>query len=221
MFENNKKDILSREIELSLLSLISNKLRIGIVGAGKAGYIKARHFLKQGCYVEVLSKEENSELMELKGYNLKTIIKEYDRSFIEDKHILIIAINDEEVRDIIKRDCKEMYKIYIDSSSFMDGMGAIPVQRDLDNIVIGINTRGGNPKGSMFLGEKAEVELKKYDNFIGFTTIIRNKVKDIPSIKKSVIDFIFKEDFLFFFNKGKGDTVLRMFFDLEVLNNEE
>ena len=221
MLEDNKKDILNRGVEFSLLSLISNKLRVGIVGAGRAGYINARHFLKQGCYVEVLSKEESLEFMELKDYNFKAISKEYERGFIEDKHIVIIAINEEETIGCIKRDCEDMYKIYIDSSSFMDGMGVIPVQRDLENIVIGVNTRGGNPKGSMLLGEKAELELKKYDDFIGFTTIVRNKVKNIPSLKKSVIDFISKEDFLFFFNKGKENEVLRMFFDLEVLNNED
>ena len=42
----------------------------------------------------------------------------------------------------------------------MEGMGSIPMQKDLKNIVVGINTRGGNPKGSRFIAQKVEETIK-------------------------------------------------------------
>lgn len=215
MYKNSKEDILNGELNYSLLSIFSEKLRVGIIGAGVGGFIKAKHFYNQGCYIEVLTKECNSSFDKLCGKNMNIIKKEYYESFLDDKHLIIIAVDDSKIAKKIKDDCEKRYKIYINSTSFIDGMGSVPVQKDLDNIVVGINTRGGNPKGSMMLGNIVASELEKYDNFIGFTTIVRNKVKNIPEIKKSVIGFIATEDFLFFYNKGKGKEVLSMFFDKE------
>lgn len=209
--ENNKKDIPSKKVEYSLISIFSKKLRVGVIGAGNAGFIKAKHFVNQGCQVEVLAKEYIKDFDSLIGDNIKFHKKDYEKSFITDKHLIIIAIEDKNKRDEIKVDCEKEFKIYIDSSSFLEGMGSIPVQRDLDNIVIGVNTRGGNPKGAVFLGDKAYEELKNYDKYIEFTTLARNYVKD-KSYKEDVISFITTEDFHFFYEKGCGKEVLDMFF---------
>ena len=55
MEEDNRKDIYNEGIDYSYISLISKKLRVGIIGGGKAGFIKIKHFIKNKCYVEVLS----------------------------------------------------------------------------------------------------------------------------------------------------------------------
>lgn len=56
MDRNNRENIYDEGIEYSYISLISKKLRVGIVGGGKAGTIKARHFVRNKCCVEVISK---------------------------------------------------------------------------------------------------------------------------------------------------------------------
>ncbi|MDS0524263.1 NAD(P)-dependent oxidoreductase [Clostridium sp. SHJSY1] len=212
MFKDNKKNILRREVDFSMVSLFSSKLRVGVIGAGRAGYIKAKHFLEQGCYVEVLCLESYDKFQELDMYKLKLIREKYSKKFILDKHLIVIAIDGDEDINIIKSDCESLYKIYINSKSFENGMGAVPVQKNMNNFIIGINTIGGNPKASVMLGKKAKENLKEYDDFIGFITKVRSKVKKMPEIKKDIIDFIASEDFFFFFEKGKEEIVLKLFY---------
>ena len=78
------RKILNRGVDFSLISVFSKKTRrVGIIGAGRGGFIKAKHFFNQGCSVDVLAKEIGEEFKELKGENIKIYIKEYDRSFIK------------------------------------------------------------------------------------------------------------------------------------------
>lgn len=209
MSRNNKKDICTGRIDYSSIAFLSKKLRVGIIGAGKGGVIKAKHFLKQNSQVFILTKDKISQ----EGIEKATIInKEYDRSFISDKHIIIIAVKDETLRNKIKEQCEEIYKIYIDASNFKEGMGVLPVQRESKNLVFALNTKGGNPKASVFISNKIKEELKKYDDFVEFTTIVRNKLKE-NKLKDEVLNFVFNDDFIFFFNKGKGSLVLKLFYD--------
>jgi len=148
MSRNNKKDICEGRIDYSSIAFLSKKLRVGIIGAGNGGLIKARHFLKQNSQVFILTKDKISS----EGIEKATIInKEYDRNFILDKHIIIIAVKDETLRNKIKEQCEEIYKIYIDASNFKEGMGVLPVQRESKNLVFTLNTKGGNPKASVFI----------------------------------------------------------------------
>ncbi len=210
MLTNNKKDICTGRIDYSSIALISKKLRVGVIGAGKGGVIKAKHFLKQNSQVFILTKDKISQ----EGIEKATIInKEYDRSFILDKHIIIIAVKDDGLRNKIKEHCEEIYKIYIDASNFKEGMGVLPVQRESENLVFTLNTKGGNPKASVFISNKIKEELKKYDDFVEFTTIVRNELKENNKLKDEVLNFIFNDDFIFFFNKGKGNIILKMFYD--------
>lgn len=210
MLTNNKKDICTGRIDYSSIALISKKLRVGVIGAGKGGVIKAKHFLKQNSQVFILTKDKISQ----EGIEKATIInKEYDRSFILDKHIIIIAVKNKSLRNKIKEHCEEIYKIYIDASNFKEGMGVLPVQRESENLVFTLNTKGGNPKASVFISNKIKEELKKYDDFVEFTTIVRNELKENNKLKDEVLNFIFNDDFIFFFNKGKGNIILKMFYD--------
>lgn len=210
MPRNNKKDICTGIIDYSSIAFLSKKLRVGVIGAGNGGVIKAKHFLKQNSQVFILTKDKISS----EGIEKATIInKEYDRSFILDKHIIIIAVKDENLRNKIKEHCEEIYKIYIDASNFKEGMGVLPVQRESKNLVFTLNTKGGNPKASVFISNKIKEELKKYDDFVEFTTIVRNELKENNKLKDEVLNFIFNDDFIFFFNEGKGSIILKMFYD--------
>lgn len=221
MDEDSRKDICNEEIDYSYIALISKKLRVGIIGGGKAGAIKARHFVKNKCYVEILSKTFNEEIIELsknEHERLKLINSEFSYEFLRDKHLIIIALGDEFLKNKVKNYCDENYKLYIDSSRFIDGMGSVPIQKNTENITFALNTKYGNPKGTVLLSDKVKNLLEKYDDFISFTGKIRNKVRELPAYKNDIITFVNGEDFIKSFDEGKGEKLLRTNFPKEIVD---
>lgn len=219
MYENNRKDIYNKEIDYSYISLISNKLRVGIIGGGKAGEIKTKHFVNNKCYVEVLSHKFNEEIIELSKTSmgkLKLLNEEFSYEFLKDKHLIIIALGDKSLKDKIKKYCDENYKIYIDSSNFTDGMGVVPIQRNTENITFALNTKYGNPKGAVLVSNKVKSLLEEYDDYIGFIGKIRNRAKEFPEYKNEIIRFIGNDGFKKFFDEGKSENVLRINFPKEI-----
>lgn len=221
MSKDIRENIQTREIEYTYLALMPKKLRVGIIGGGKAGLIKAKNFIKKGCYVEILSKTFLEELINIENNNIVLNRKAYNKDFIKDKHIIIIALNDEKIRKEIIRHCEEEFKIFIDCSNFKDGMAVVPVQRETSNISFALNTKIGNPKGAVIVAEAAIKTLKEYNSFIEYSGLIRNKVKKLEQYKKEIIDFISTEDFKFIWEKDKGKLVLRMFFEQDIINQLE
>jgi precorrin-2 dehydrogenase/sirohydrochlorin ferrochelatase len=220
--ENNRKNIFNEGIDYSYIALISEKLRIGIVGGGKAGTIKAKHFIKNKCYVEILSDTFNDEIIEIskrQSEKLKLINAEFGYEFLRDKHIIIIALDDEIIKNKIKKYCDENYKLYIDSSCFIDGMGSVPVQESTENITFALNTRYGNPKGAKLLSNKIKTIMKDYDKFIKFTGKIRSKAKALPEYKNEIIEFINNDNFKKCFDEGNSENVLRAKFPKEIVDN--
>lgn len=215
MFKNNKEDIFTENLEKIYLSFFSKSIRVGIVGGGRAAAIKARTLHNKKIYTEVLAKDFSDEILSISNENLKLIKAEYDKNFIRDKHIIIIAVGDDELIYTIKKHCEDEYKIYINCSEFKDGMGVIPVQRDLENISFGLSTKQGNPKGALYAADLAFKSLSDIDEFIGFTGKLRNNIKNINN-KREIIDFVVSDDFKFFWNKGKDKVVLKLF-----LNEDE
>lgn len=221
MHENNRENISSEEINYSYISLISNKLRVGIVGGGKAGTIKTKHFVNNKCYVEVLSQIFSEEIVQIsksaKG-RIKLISEEFSYEFLEDKHLIVIALEDKTLKDKIKKYCDENYKIYIDSSNFTDGMGAIPIQTNTKNINFALNTKHGNPKGAVLLSDKVKDILEEYDDFLGFVGKIRNRAKNFPEYKSKIIEFICNDHFKKLFDQGNSERVLRNTFPKEIVD---
>lgn len=211
MLKNFEENIYGDEVDRVYLSFFSNKLRVGIIGGGKAAIIKIRSFLKRKVYVEVLSKEFSKDILEIDDKNLKLIKAEYKSEFIKDKHIIVIAINDIELLEKIKDECDKNFKLYINCSDFKDGIGAMPVQRTLRNVSFGINTTGGNPKGALMAADIAYDSLKSIDDFIGYITILRNNAKMLNIYKKEIIEFLNCNDFKFFCDKGKEKAVFKLF----------
>ena len=70
MYKDIRKDILEEGLEYTFLSVMSQKLRVGIIGGGKVGYIKGKNFALKGCIVEVLSLDFIEEFYRLKNINL-------------------------------------------------------------------------------------------------------------------------------------------------------
>lgn len=221
MDKDNRKNIYKPEINYSYISLMSKKLRIGIVGGGKAGTLKAKHFIRNGCYVEVLSKNFDEEIIKLAkcpSANLTLVNTEFSIEFLYDKHLVINAVHDKIIRNHIKEYCDVNYKIYIDASDFTNGMGVVPVQRNIQNVAFALNTKYGNPKGAVFLSNKIEELLNDYNDFIEFISVLRNKSKVIPEYKDDIITFVTREEFKKAFDEGKSEEELRLNFPQNIVD---
>lgn len=216
MYKDTRKDIPEECLEYTYLSVMSKKLRIGIVGGGNVGYIKGKKFIYKGCNVDVLSLDFVEEFSKLKDINL--IKGEYYKDFIKDKHLIIIATDDYNKNLEIKKDCEDEYKIYIFASEHLKGMAVAPVQRNLNNISFSVNTKNGNPKGSLMIADKVAELLKNYDDFIGYSSFIRKQAKSLKENKGDIIKFVCSEDFKYIYEKGKDKLVIDMFFGKEVSN---
>lgn len=218
MPENNKQDFYGEEqINYAMISLLSHKTRVLIVGAGRAGVLKAKHFLSQGFMVYIISSrvEDKENIKQLGEHeNLIFKVQNYEKNYILDKHIVIIAVNDDKTRETIINDCEKLSKIYINCSDYKEGAAVISAQKTCDNITLGINTKYANPKGAVFILDKIKNDISQYDNFIKYTSKIRNSVKNKKELKKQVLDFIFTEDFYFYIKKEKGNLVLKLFYDI-------
>ncbi|KNF07353.1 precorrin-2 dehydrogenase SirC [Gottschalkia purinilytica] len=212
MPKNNREDIL---LGYAFISLISNKTKVLIVGGGKSGFIKAKSFLDRGCNVSVLSKKFDNKFEEVKNKeNIDLIKSSYEREYILDKHIIIIATDDMKLNERIKKDCDSLYKIYLTTSDFKDGLFVTPTQRCTEKTMFSIHTKSGSPKTSVFLAEKMKENLSKYDDFIEFVCDTRNKI-DNRNLKYEIMNFINTDDFYFFYSKGKHKLILEMFYPSE------
>ncbi|MBW9150664.1 NAD(P)-dependent oxidoreductase [Clostridium estertheticum] len=206
----NKQDF--PEINYTMISLLSNKVNILIVGGGEAAFIKCITFSKEGCNVTVVSKEFNKKFYKLKGIsNIKLIKDEYKESYVDINHIVIIATNNNIVNESIKNYCDEKYKLYLNCEDFTQGLVVKPVQRDTPNMKFALHTKGGSPKTSLFMSKIIEDKIYEYSNFIDYTCSIRNIVK-MRSEKKEIMNFVCSEDFFFFYTKDVQNVILEMFY---------
>lgn len=216
MYGNTTKNISKEELSYTYLSIISSKLKIGVIGGGKAAYIKTKSFLNKGCNIEVLALDFIEDFLNLK--DLKIIKSAYSRDFIKDKHLIIIATNDNEINLEIKKHCEEEYKIYIYAEDYLKGIAIAPVQRESENISFAVSTKLGNPKGSLILAKKIKDIINEYDDFIKFSSSLRKNAKNIKEFKDNIISFVCSEDFKYIYDKKKDKLVLKMFFDKDIID---
>lgn len=212
MSENNKKDILRDSIENSYIALISSKVKVLIVGGGRAAFIKTKSFSIKGCNVVVLSKDFDETFEIFDGYSkVKLVDNEYIIDYIYDAHIVVIATNDDEINDKIRKDCDKINKLYMDCSKPEKGKFIVPCQRTSKNFSVAVNVKGKSPKTSVYIADKAKKYLENYEAFIEFTVKVRNKVKSAD--KKEIMKFICSDDFYFFYRRSKAELVLKMFYE--------
>lgn len=214
---HNKQDFPA--INYTMISLLSSKVNILIVGGGEAAFIKCRTFSKEGCYVTVVSKEFNKKFYELKDiYNIKLIKDEYKKDYIKEyidiNHIVIIATNNNIINESIKNYCDEKCKLYLNCEDFTQGLVVKPVQRDTPNMKFALHTKGGSPKTSVFISKIIEDKIYEYSNFIDYTCSIRNIVKGRLE-KKEIMNFVCSKDFYFFYTKDVPNIILEMFYGID------
>lgn len=222
MHGNNRKDIQTEaleEIDYTYISLMSQKIRIGVIGGGKGGQIKTHHFVNNKCRVDVLAKKFSDELIELSKENseyLTLIDEEFNIEFLKDKHIVVIASSDEELNNLIRKYCEENYKIYIDATDFIKGMGVIPAERSSRTMNFALNTKKGNPKGAVLMCNKIKNYISAYDDFIELTGRIRNNAKEFEEYKKDILSYIYSSEFEESYKQGTYEDALKKRYSSEI-----
>jgi len=201
-----------QDLNYTMISLLSNKVNILIVGGGEAAFIKCRTFSKEGCNITVVAKEFCLEFNLLHDIcNMKFIKDEYDESYVDKNHIVIIATDNNEVNERIKKYCDSKCKLYVYCADYKKGLFVTPVQKNTPNMKFALHTKSSSPKTALFMSEIIENKICEYTDFIDYTFTIRNMVlKKVD--KKEIMNFICSEDFYFFYTLGAQDVILEMFY---------
>lgn len=212
------KENIHGELNYAPITLFGEKIRIGVIGAGRGALIKVRNFYNKGSNIEVLSLDFLADFYKFNENKVKIIKGSYNKDFILDKHLIIIAIDDESVINRIKADCEELFKIYINSSKFKEGMGVIPVTRESEFITVAVNTKVGNPRGSVMVADSITESLQEFDEYINLTGKIRNYLTLDKEIKDDLLKFINSSDCKFFYSKNKILEVFRLFYNDDIVS---
>ena len=219
MYKNSRENIHREErLEYIMLSLLSNKINVLIIGGGEASLIKTKTFLNGGCNVTIVAKEVLEDFNNLKSPRLHIIKGVYDESLLNDCHIVVLAIDDSEKINEVKKHCDKRCKIYINCKDYKEGMGAVPINIRSEEAIIGINTLKGNPKALKMMSKDFKDKLKSYDKFIETTSIIRNNAKRFKDKKKEILSFIICDDFKDVIEKGMGKILLKLFYEDELVD---
>lgn len=206
------------ELSYAPITLFGEKLKIGVIGAGRGALIKVRNFYNKGSKIEVLALDFLEDFYKFNGDKVKLIKGNYNKDFILDKHLIIIAIDNDSVINEIKDDCEKLCKIYINSSKFKDGMGVIPVTRESKFITVAVNTKVGNPRGSVMVAESITESLEEFDEYIRLTGEIRNSLFLDKEIKDDLLKFINSSDCKFFYDKNKIFEVFKLFYNEDIVS---
>lgn len=210
MPRDNREDIL---LDYAFISLISSKIKVVIIGGGRAGYIKAKSFLKRGYRVYVVSNDFYEEISALDG-QVHLIKDSYDKKYILDKHLVVIATDDKNLNRDIRDDCEKYVKIYLYAEDFRRGEFINPIEIDMNNIRLGLHTTVGSPKTSLFLSEKVKECIDEYDDFVEYIGKLRTHIIDNTrdrNLNLEVMNFVNTDDFYFFYRKNKHHLIVKLF----------
>ena len=98
-------------------------------------------------------------------------------------------------------------------------MGVIPVTRESKFITVAVNTKVGNPRGSVMVAESITEALEEFDEYIRLTGEIRNSLFLDKEIKDDLLKFINSSYCKFCYNKNKIFEVFKLFYDEFVYNS--
>ena len=134
--------------ELYPIFLKVHQLNVLIIGGGNVALEKLTFLLKSSpnANVKMVATYFKKEVEELATiYSLELVLKPYQASFIDDKHIVIAATNSHEVNLQVYNDCKEKHLLVnvADTPNLCDFyLGGIVTKGD---IKIAISTNGKSP----------------------------------------------------------------------------
>ena len=143
---------------------------------------------------------------------MSLIEAKYQEEFLKDKHLIVIAAQDEAVKSSIKSYCDSNCRLYLDATNFKEGMFVMPVQRETDSAIISVNTKGGSPTAAVFMAKILTDKLREYDSYISYVCELRKSLKGYKE-KDSIMNFASCEDFKYFYDKHKQELVLKLFYN--------
>lgn len=215
MLKPDKENILEIDSgfeNLMHIGLVANNIKVGVIGAGKASLIKTKTFLKAGCEVEVLSPRFDIGFRELKSGYLKLKRGKFRKSFLKDKHIVVIGVSNRKLEKRIIWHCKRLNKLYLVCSDYKLGNLRLGAQERSDEFVFSLSINRGNPKLSKYLTQKVLNFLQSFAMFCKWATDLREKLKHHPQ-KDQILEFICSDDFYYFFKKGYANKIIKLFYE--------
>lgn len=215
MSQDTGKDFFQVDSDYAVIGLLSSKINVLVIGAGRAGLIKARSFASKGCTVTAVSLDFTEEFNNLAlEYDIRLIKGRHSAVDIDKYHIVVIAVNDTEAIHDIKSYCDNKNKLYLTCHNFREGNFIVPTQGNSKNIYYSINTREGSPITSRFLMERTKSFLNQYDDLVECITYLRRTFKG-KEVMKEIMTFVSTEDFNFFLKQGYANMIITMFYGIE------
>jgi len=211
MSQDSKKDFSGRDIEHMLISLISNKIKVLIIGGGRAGFIKAKSFARRGCSVTVVSIDFIEDFNSILNENIHLIRSEYISDFTVDTHLVVIAVSDEYLINNIKQDCEAQYKLYLCCNQSKNGLFIVPAAGETEQGVFAFHTKNGSPATATFIRDKIHNQVKEYDAFVQYSCKLRSSLKGNMKLPE-IMRFVNTEDFMMFFQNDKHQMILKLFY---------
>ena len=157
-----------------------HQLEVLIVGGGKVGLEKLSFLLKSSpnANVQLVAPEINNEILELaKKHQVNLVNENFDNTFLGDKHLVIVATDDEAKNIDIYNECKSRNLLVnlADNPRYCDFyLGGIVTK---GNVKIAISTNGKSPTTAKRLRQFFEEVIPEN---------IDNLVKNLNTYRKSI-----------------------------------
>jgi precorrin-2 dehydrogenase / sirohydrochlorin ferrochelatase len=198
----------SEKMSYMFLSLLTEKVKVLVVGGGKAALIKVKSFLARGCRVTGVAPVFREEFTTLDSEDLHLQKGSYECSQLSGQHLVVIATNDEAVNRKVQNDCEQAAKLYLTCSDYRNGQFVTPIMRESDEALLALHTKVGSPRTSVFLAEKLQEQLRSYDCFIRFACELRQKLKGRDD-KNQIMKRVNSDEFFKVFMEGKYHELVK------------
>jgi len=173
-----------------------HQLEVLIVGGGNVGLEKLSFLLKSSpnANVQLVAPEINEEILELvKKYQVKLIKENFTDSFLENKHIVIVATDNEALNIEIYNECKRRNLLVnlADNPSYCDFyLGGIVTK---GNVKVAISTNGKSPTTAKRLRQFfEEVIPENIDDLVQNLNTYRKSIKGNFEKKVSTLNELTK-----------------------------
>ncbi len=198
----------SEKASYLFLSLLADKIKVLVIGGGKAALIKVKSLLARGCRVTVVAPDFREEFTTLVSEGLSLQKASYETSLLAGQHLVIIATDNESVNQKIQEDCGQAAKLYLTCSDYRDGCFVTPLTRESEEAVLALHTKQGSPRTSLFIAETLQAHLKRYDRFIRFVCELRQEIKSRDD-KDQIMKRVNSDKFFQLFMEGKHHELLK------------
>lgn len=203
--------------------LISNKVKILILGGGRAAEIKSRSFINKKMDITLYSQSIKSEYIKrMIRENKIDIMETFKYSYLQEFHIIVIATDDDIFNKNIRKKCLEMNKLFLLCSNWKEGNIILSNEFRTKSLNISLNTEAFSPLTSKFIINKLKKELEEYDEFILYVLQLREIIKKRGDSNRllEIMNFVNTDDFYYIYKKKKADLILKLFYGADIFENK-